>query len=338
MLNSSKEREERAERQRKAKNAATKHFLQPTASAEAMGETSRLISENVVGWGIGIKASGEDALLIHVEEEFPDLKIPDGFGELPTEIVEVGQPTAYLTANPIEGYWSVLGGSSIGHPQIGYGTLGCLVEKDGNHYILSNNHVIAATNGAVVGEPVVYPGPLHGGSADRGDTIAALELYQTIDFSQDQHNPNRIDAAIAKVGDCWQTVVSPEIICIGVPRSTLLSERTLVQPGQYVRKYGATIGATEGVIEAIDFAIPTMIYNVENRQHPAFFNGQIAIKSVNSEPFSEPGDSGSLIVDAEYHKPIGLLFGGSRNGKRKVTYANPIELVLEHYDVTIIGS
>lgn len=335
MLNSSKEREKRVERQRKAKDAATEYFFQPTASAEAMGETTG-VSENVVGWGIGIKASGEDTLLVHVEEEFPDHKIPGEFDELPTEILEVGQPTAYLNANPIERYWPVLGGSSIGHPLIGSGTLGCLVEKDENHYILSNNHVIAATNRANVGDPVVHPGPLYGGSVDHGDTIAILEPYQTIDFSADQHNPNWIDAAIAKVGDWYQTVVSPEIIDIGIPQSTLLSERIPVQPGQYVRKYGATTGATEGVIQAINFAMK-MTYLVGNQKHRAFFDHQITIESVNSFPFSKKGDSGSLIVDAEYSKPIGLLFGGSNNGKRKVTYANPIELVLEHYDVTIVG-
>lgn len=336
MLNSSKEHEERAERQRKAKDAATKHFFQPTASAEARGETSRLISENVVGWGIGIKASGEDTVLVHVQEKFSDSKIPDGFGELPTETVEVGQVTAYQNPSPIEQHWPVLGGSSIGHPQIGSGTLGCLVEQDGNHYILSNNHVIAATNTAEVGDPVVHPGPLYGGSPPH-DTIAALEPYQNICFSEDLCNPNRIDAAIAKVGDCLQTVVSPEIICIGVPRSAPLSNYVSVQPGRYVQKYGATTEKTEGVIQAIDFLVRGVIYTVDDQDRKALFDGQIVIEGVNSSVFSESGDSGSLIVDLETNKPIGLLFAGSNDEYKKVTYANPIESVLRHYDVTIVG-
>lgn len=324
-------------RQREAKEAATKYFFQPTASAEAIGGTSHLISENIVGWGIGIKTSDKDeeTILVYVQELLPDPRIPDQFGDLPTEIVEVGQPNAYLNPSPIEPYRPVLGGSSIGHPQIGAGTLGCLVEKDGNHYILSNNHVIAATNKAAVDDPVVQPGPRYGGSAPH-DTIATLEPYRSIDFSRDVSNPNRIDAAIAKVGSSEQTIVLPEIIDIGIPRSTPLSCYTPVLPDRSVRKYGQTTMETVGVIRAIDFAMK-MTYNVEDRQCTAFFDGQITIEGVNSLPFSEPGDSGSLILDSETHKPIGLLFGGSNNGDRKVTYANPIELVLEYYDVTIVG-
>jgi len=323
-------------KQREAKAAATEYFFQPTASAEAIGETAG-VSENVVGWGIGIKDSDEDTVLVHVQEEVPSSKIPDEFGGLRTEIIEVGQPTAYLNPIPTERYRPVLGGSSIGHPQIGYGTLGCLVEKDGDHYILSNNHVIAATNGAEVGDPVVQPGPRCGGLVPH-DTIATLEPYQTIDFLRDQHNPNQIDAAIAKVGDSEQTIVLPEIIDIGIPRHTPLSYYTPVIPGQYVRKYGARTHRTTGIVQAIDFLVREMEYQVGDQDCKALFDGQIVIEEVNSEPFSEPGDSGSLIVDAEYHKPIGLLFGGSGNIDRKVTYANPIELVLEYYNVTIVGT
>ena len=312
-------------------------FFQPTASAEAMAETSRLIAENIVGWGIGIKTPNKDeeTVLVYVKESLPYLRDLPQFGDLSTDIVEVGQPIAYLSPSPIEPHRPVLGGSSIGHPLIRSGTLGCLVEKEGNHYILSNNHVIAATNRAEVGDPVVQPGPYYGGSSPE-DTIAFLEPYQSIDFSLDMSTPNRIDAAIAKVGYRDQTIVLPEIIDIGPYRSTPLSCYTPVLPGLSVQKYGQTTMRTQGFIQAIDVAVK-MGYDVEDQQCTALFDGQITIVGDNSSLFSEQGDSGALILDLEMHKPIGLLVGGSNNGYQKVTYANPIDAVLEYYDVTIVG-
>ena len=180
-----------------------------------MGE--KTASENVIGWGVGINASGEDAVIVHVQEKFSGFKIPDEFGELPTDTVEVGQVTAYQ--DPTERHRPTRAGVSVGHPDITSGTLGCLVEKDGNHYILSNNHILAATNTAGEGDPVVQPGPKYGGSSPR-DNIAMLEDYKRIDFKAGPDNPNKIDAAIATVGDRHQTVVVPEIIGVGMPRST----------------------------------------------------------------------------------------------------------------------
>ena len=133
-----------------------------------------------------------------------------------------------------------------------------------------------------------------------------------------------------------QTIVLPEIIDIGTPRSTPLSCYTPVLPGLSVQKYGQTTMETNGVVQAIDVAVK-MGYDVEGQQCTALFDGQITIVGDNSSPFSEQGDSGSLILDLEMHKPIGLLFGGSNNGDQKVTYANPIDSVLEYYDVTIVG-
>lgn len=319
-------------KQRDAKEAATEYFFQPTGSAETMGETAGLISENIVGWGIGIRDSDEDTVRVYVKEFLPDLRIPDQFGWLSTDIVEVGQVTAYQ--NPTGRYRPALGGVSVGHPSITSGTLGCLVEKSGDHYILSNNHVLAATNTAAVGDPVVQPGPRYGGSSPQ-DEIAILEEYQSIDFSLDPCNPNRIDAAIAKVGDCQQTRVVPEIIGIGMPRSTPISPE--IDPrGRSVEKYGSKTRHTIGTVQAIDVMV-RITYDVGNQRYDVLFDGQITIAGVDLQPFSNRGDSGSLIVDAETRKPVALLFGGGNDGEQKVTYANPIDLVLEHYCVTIVG-
>jgi hypothetical protein len=61
------------------------------------------------------------------------------------------------------------------------------------------------------------------------------------------------------------------------------------------------------------------------------FDKQMEIEGAEQDAFSEPGDSGSLIVD-ENRMAVGLLFGGGgtggKNGKG-LTNANPIRAVVE---------
>ena len=54
---------------------------------------------------------------------------------------------------------------------------------------------------------------------------------------------------------------------------------------------------------------------------------------IGAAPFSRGGDSGSLIVDAVTLEPVALLFAGGDS----LTFANPIDLVLQHYGITIVG-
>ena len=74
------------------------------------------------------------------------------------------------------------------------GSLGAIVRKTSNNecYILSNNHVMANTNGASVGDDILHPGPADGG----GSAIADLTDFEPILFDG---SANTMDAAIAKV-------------------------------------------------------------------------------------------------------------------------------------------
>ncbi len=56
----------------------------------------------------------------------------------------------------------------------------------------------------------------------------------------------------------------------------------------------------------------------------ATFNKQIFVKSLSVNPFSDGGDSGSLIVTSGSKRPVGLLFAGSASH----TIANPILTVM----------
>ncbi len=317
-------------RQLKAKQAVSAYFRGPSVSAAAVGRSIEPgpISEDIIGWGIGAKIvdgtvlSGESTVRVYVRELLPNQRFPHQFGDLPTDVVAVGQIVAYQDLHR-----PTPCGVSAGHPDVTAGTLGCLVERDGNHYILSNNHVLANSNAAREGDPVIQPCSADGGTLP-DDRIATLEPYQEIDFTG---RSNDIDAAIALVGDCNQDVVSPEIIDIGRLNST---PRTAME-GQTVRKYGRTTGHTTGVVSDIsgDFWVN---YGDGTQNLRAWFENQIVVKNKGSSGFfSQGGDSGSLIVDAETRDPVALLFAGSEDGE--ITIANPIKLVLQHYGVTVVG-
>jgi hypothetical protein len=322
--------------QRRAKRRA-KAYFSPQARAEMAesGEEIGFASQgNIIGVGIGAKVESgsnivaEDAVRIYVQVKIPKNQlnpadvIPDEFDGLPTDVIEAGDVIAFQTLKS----WQRRNtnrpqtscGVSVGHPQITAGTLGCLVEKDGELFILSNNHVLADLNNASVGDTIIQAGRDDGGASPVAD-IAVLSAFKPIDFNAD----NDIDAAIAKIND--PAMVEKEIIGIGACQSQTKPPITFLS----VRKHGRTTGHTVGVIMDksvdIDFRYGTKT---------ASFTNQIAIRGIGSALFSQPGDSGSLIVDAVTLNPVGLLAAGGNN----LTYANPIDPVLDYFGVNIVGN
>jgi hypothetical protein len=64
----------------------------------------------------------------------------------------------------------------------------------------------------------------------------------------------------------------------------------------------------------------------------ANFKDQITITGYNGRPFSDGGDSGSLIWTwNDAHAPVGLLFAGGRD----YTFANKIGHVLEALQIEL---
>jgi hypothetical protein len=99
--------------------------------------------------------------------------------------------------------------------------------------------------------------------------------------------------------------------------------------GMKVQKYGRTTGHTVGRVTGINAVV-----DVNYRTGSARFEGQIIITDGS---FSTGGDSGSLVVSkgllAADRRPVGLLFAGSPSN----TIANPIDLVLDRFGVTVDG-
>jgi hypothetical protein len=68
------------------------------------------------------------------------------------------------------------------------------------------------------------------------------------------------------------------------------------------------------------------------------FDDQIEIEGTGSGPFSDGGDSGSLIVDSRRFA-LAQLFAGTDSGGRNgmgLTYATPIQTVLDSLKVDLL--
>jgi len=121
------------------------------------------------------------------------------------------------------------------------------------------------------------------------------------------------------------------------PSSATLEVVTAGAPldiGDNVSKVGRTTGLTHGRVTAIELDNVVVGYDIGNLR----FDGQIEIEGAGEGAFSQGGDSGSLIVNAE-RKAVALLFaGGDQGGSngRGLTYGNPIDKVFDSLEVDLL--
>lgn len=300
---------------------------------------------NVVGLGVGVKWSkgqptGKPAVVVLVTHKLEranltkaDL-VPSKVDDVQTDVLAIGYP--FAGGGPVRHSVSaqllaersrpVRGGYSVGHIDISAGTAGtCVydilpggsssppqhgVGTPSSYYILSNNHVLANSNNARAGDPILQPGPFDGGQ-DPADRVATLSRYIPITFAPatplEEHG-NLVDAALAEgdFGDLdrsiyWNTPVRGWRV------------RDEVEVGTLVQKTGRTTHFTTGRVTVVD---ATVDVNYDEGR-VARFNDQII-----TTPMSMGGDSGSLVTTAD-GVAVGLLFAGSPQS----TILNQIEHV-----------
>ena len=312
-----------------------------------------LTRANVVATGVGYKVTdGEKtptlSIICSVTEKIATTRllsrdrVPTALDGIPTDVVQTG-PIRALQLHT-ERHRPAPGSVSIGHRDITAGTLGCLVKKNGQILILSNNHILANSNEATVGDPILQPGPYDGGRFP-DDHIANLEQFVPIALAGrpsdcsiarrtasilngiarlvgsdarlqpiTEHAPeNLVDAAIARPIDPKD--VSDEILEIGT-----LKGSTQAELGMAIKKSGRTTGFTTGEILQVDVSV-----NVQYGQgQTAHFTDQLMAGAM-----SQGGDSGSAVLD-ENDRLVGLLFAGSDNS----TVINRIENVFSALGVT----
>lgn len=304
-----------------------KMFEISTSTVEAEPVESVLpTGSNVVGVGYGAKVTAGSgiyesdglAVRVYVYAKMPQaalsqsgiVPVPPSVNGTPTDVVQVGDLTALTRPT--------MCGVSCGHRAVTAGTLGYLVRQrdldPDDHYILSNNHVLANVNNAAIGDAILEPGLIDGGNPD--NPIATLTDFHPIHLG----SSNGMDAAIAKVLNPNDVV--PSIVGIGRVPPLMMKARLY----QSVRKRGRTTGHTLGTI--MDLAADVSVRYGTVR---ASFEDQIQITGVNG-PFSHGGDSGSLVLDAVTRRPVALLFAGGTNG----AFANPIEPVLDRFAVDFV--
>jgi hypothetical protein len=164
--------------------------------AQAQFQESLMAKPNVVGVAVGRKnETGDLAVVTLVEQKVPlaalsaEDRVPSQVNGVQTDVVEVGYLRAFAT--PRDRYRPTCpSGVSIGHFKITAGTLGTIVtdRTTGQKLILSNNHVLANSNNASVGDAILQPGPTDGGQ-NPGDMVARLERFIQIRFVDDPDTP-----------------------------------------------------------------------------------------------------------------------------------------------------
>jgi len=320
--------------------------LLASISDEAAGVQSQAaLDANITGVGIGIGdgesvagSPGDPMLEVYTLE-------PESDGELRARLASVAGISALADSDfPIKAVHTGVidaqphrmrlrpapGGISVGHFGITAGTLGCLVRgrsapRINRLMVLSNNHVLANTNGGPLGAAILQPGPFDGGK-NPADQIAILERFVPINFAAG--SANIVDGA---TGWAWADRVRRELMYIsgGVIRYFRVGSTPVAAVlGMQVGKSGRTTQLTRGGVTAV---AATINVNYGGGRVARFVN-QIAVRTPGSN-FSAGGDSGSLIWTWDARRaPVALLFAGGGG----TTFGNPIASVLARLDVQLV--
>lgn len=202
------------------------------------------------------------------------------------------------------------------------GTLGALLQDStGRQFLLSNNHVLARSDHAAVGDAIVQPGLIDNNCTPSGEgpgTIPVASLTAWLPLKSPQTNA---DAAIAQVGS--RTVdANGAILELGgkQPDGSLAAappgvsstggKGEIATLQMRVAKSGRTTGLTCGSISAVSLDVSVDYYRdcAETRPYlTKLFTNQVAM---SGDRFSDAGDSGSLVVDTNNAEPVGLFFAG----------------------------
>lgn len=312
--------------------------------------------KNVHTVGLGYKITDghrtlELSIICTVEEKVPAAElskkdiIPKRIGGVQTDVIEAGKIKALKTRT--DRWRPAPGGVSIGHERITAGTLGCLVKKGGQIFILSNNHVLADSNQGAIGSAILQPGKADGGEFPK-DRIATLTEFVEIKWLGGEGCPiskataglanlfaktarsksrlqairqeetfNLVDAAIARPNQ--DADVLNEILDIGILAGGINIVPAL---GMKIQKSGRTTAITTDEILQLD--VTTQVQ---------YGDGKIALfeDQIMAGPMSAPGDSGSAIIDMDKNL-VGLLFAGSD----EVTILCRVEHVFNLLDVHLL--
>ena len=355
-----------------------RHLLE----AQRIAQADLLRRRGVVGVAIGYRNYKEQitdqlAMAVLVEKKKPvealsaDDLIPPDVNGARTDVVEIGRLEA-LT-NPRDRFRpNIPAGVSIGHYMVTAGTLGGIVfdRNTGEPLILSNNHVLANSNEAEIGDAILQPGPTdHGARPD--DVVAKLHRFEMLRFYSDSETgptPPTTTPPLFPPGDCdiaelWVTVgnalskvsgSSKRLATVRAPKAQI--DSTPIYPNRVDAALARPINPMLFQQSIVEIGRPNgtklaqlgMKIRKQGRT-TGYTEGNVTLMNatvdvsysdnlqarfvgqVIATPISQGGDSGALIMERDSLKAVGLLFAGSR----RATIFTPIQTVLDVMEVDI---
>ncbi len=349
--------------------------------AQRIAQADLLQRRGVVGVGIGFRnykerATDQLAVSVLVEQKKPiealsaeDL-IPQDVNGARTDVVEIGRLEALI--DPRDRFRpNIPAGVSIGHFRVTAGTLGAVVfdRNTGEPLLLSNNHVLADSNQADIGDAILQPGPTdHGLRPD--DEVAKLHRFEQLRFYSEGGGPTPpttspplfppggcdIVELFVSVGNVLgklsgsskrlTSVQTPKIQSSDLPIYPNRVDAALARPNNPMlfQQSIAAIGRPNGT------RVPQL--GMEVRKHgrtTGYTEGSVTllnatvdvsygedlsarfIGQVITTPMSQGGDSGALIIERDSLNAVGLLFAGSR----RATIFTPIDTVLDVMEINL---
>jgi hypothetical protein len=221
------------------------------------------------------------------------------------------------------------------------GTLGSLIQDTNNHqYLLSNNHVLARSDQASVGDTIIQPGLIDNNCTPYGDGSGTTPVGSLTGWLALSSSTTNADAAIALV-DSNAVSAAGNILELGARQSD--GTLAAAPPGisstggkgetatlaLTVAKSGRTTGLTCASISALNLDVNVDYYTDCAETKPYLTKTYTNQLAISGNEFSDSGDSGSLVVDAADAEPVGLFFaGGTDSSGVSQGVANPAPDVL----------
>jgi len=314
-------------------------------------------NHKVKKFGVGLKSmdgriTDEISLIVYVrsKQNFSTLRqnniapIPKEIEGIKTDVVElplgVNQRVLRLletVAAPDDGrYRPILGGEAMIMASVpATGTLGTVIESNGELYGITNNHVGAnedmegQTPTAKEGNDWIQPGA-HGGGQDPQDAFAKLSKWNRIK-PQALGQENYYDFSMGRI-TTTDKVQPYEIKEIGKVEGI-----EDIEVGDIVMKYGRTTRKTVGRVIAVGVGPIDIGYGEQPLMCDFTDLVDIVGKDI-TEPFSLAGDSGSAIcsTDTAPYKAKALLFAGGPDGHNiDHTFASPIRRIASDFNLDI---
>ena len=258
--------------------------------------------------------------------------LPESIDGMPTDVIQsapafLAAPNPPCSVNRQKRQDPKVAGISVGHSNVTAGTLACFCrstkagDPPGAVFALSNNHVFADLNKAAIGDPLLQPGPLDGGTA--ADAFATLFRFQPIAFGETAGN--KVDAAI---GLLTGTGFKKSVCSIGTITGTTTGSENLV-----VRKHGRTTGYREGTVT--DASYDALVAMDSTGSTVALFENQLRLGP--RAPFTDiglGGDSGALVFTKQGRRAVGLYFANPPSGEYGI--ACPIAEVLTALEIALL--